>query len=532
MKKMGRVSAWFCKAGMRSRLNKTPLHSLVVLLMMPNMVFGGLADIAEPEPVSRKVEAEVTVMTNHWQLSQWSDGRQVCELFLEHDHWPSPAEVWTACGYDVMEDWLNTPSISGVMNGEVEMLKGLLLHYLGQTPVTVIEQIELPGIGMEIIPLNCTPGEWCETRPLVEVNATEPLEGYAIQNVHVRAGSRKKVYNGDEGQFNVPITNADGGWLEYWAESTYGDWSETVRVKYRCIMNEDGSAFHFDLLGGDWDKLAASGAALWQLFPPVDGSLPLALEKPDTAGDLFTAEPYVYLGGNLIRAGEIDASGCPDGGLNLNGTASECGKDAGIRQIVEWQNRYDGLIFQAAEMYNVPPKILKGIIAQESQFWPISDDPYEVGLGYITSDGVDMLLTWDVTHYLEVCLPKYGEKVCSSGYGSLSEIHKTMLRREILDKIGTDEEINVLAAIILASARQSGQLVQNLSKQEPTFVTTYVDMWKISVGNYYAGAGCIGNAIEGAISDEELLSWDSITEQLTPECSIADDYVSRVVKTY
>lgn len=218
--------------------------------------------------------------------------------------------------------------------------------------------------------------------------------------------------------------------------------------------------------------------------------------------------------------------------MNINGTASECGKDAGIRQIVNWQNKYDAQIYQAAQNYNVPPRVLKAIIAQELQFWPVSNDPYEIGLGYITSDGADLLLTWDVAYYLDICMPKYGEDVCSSGYGILSDIHKTMLRRIVLDKIGTAEEIDVLAALLLASASQAGQMVLNTTRQEPVYTTNYVDMWKISVGNYYAGAGCIGNAMEAVVGNENAITWDNIAKQLAPECVIADDYVSKVVKTY
>lgn len=531
MRKKERISALFHKVEMRSLLSRVSFHSLIVFFLLPGLVGGNSVSTNEPEPVSRLVDAEFTVITNHWQLANWSDGEQACELFLKHDQWPSPEEVWGECGYEVMEEWLTTP-ICSVSSGNTGNCDGLLLHYLGQAPVTYIEAVELPGIGMEITPLNCTPGEWCENRPLVAVSALEPLAGYEIRNVHVRTGSRMKVYSGDEGKFNLPLTDEQGGWLEYWAESTYGDWSDTVSVKYRVVMNEDGSAFHFDLLGGEWDKLASSGAALWQLFPPVDGSLPLSLNKPTSSADLFTAEPYVYLGGNLIRAGEIDASGCQDGGLNPNGTASECGKDTGIRQIVNWQNKYDDQIYQSAQTYNVPPRVLKGIIAQESQFWPTSNDPYEIGLGYITADGADLLLTWDVAYYLDVCLPKYGDDVCSPGYGSLSEIHKTMLRRLVLDKVGTEEEVDVIAALLLASARQTGQMVLNTTRQEPVYTTTYIDMWKITVGNYYAGAGCIGNAIEAVVANEDTLNWEGIVDQLAPECTIADDYVNRVIKSY
>jgi hypothetical protein len=75
-------------------------------------------------------------------------------------------------------------------------------------------------------------------------------------------------------------------------------------------------------------------------------------------------------------------------------------------------------------------------------------------------------------------------------------------------------------------------MVLNTSRQELVYTTTYVDMWKISVGNYYAGAGCIGAAMEAVVGNEDVITWDSIVEQLAPECIIADNYVGRVVKTY
>lgn len=485
------------------------------------------------QPVSRQVEIQVTIMATHWQLANWSDGYTVCNLYLKHDRWPSLSEVSKACGNDVMNAWIRTPTCQAEsVNKQPKSCEGLLLKHIGQTPWVYTEQIKLPGINVELKPLNCTPGEWCDKRPLVEVTAKEPLEGHEIKNVYIRTGKNQKSYSGSGGQFNLPLTDAEGSWLIYWAESTYGDWSESIRIKYRCVISEDGRSFHFDLLGGEWDQSASSGAAIWQLFPPIDSSLPLTLKQPDSAESLYTAEAYVLLAGKLIHSGVINASDCSDGGMLLNGAASPCGIEVGIRQIVDWQNQYDEQIFQSAQHYNVPARVLKGIIAQESQFWPHSNDPYEKGLGYMTENGADLLLQWNTPYFLFVCLPEYGEAVCSVGFGTLDEMHQMMLRRKVMDKIGTDEEINVLAATLFASATQSGQLVLNIAQQEPTYSTTYLDMWKITVGNYYAGAGCISMAMEAVVNNEEKLTWDAISAELTPQCSIAKNYVERVIKTY
>ena len=58
--------------------------------------------------------------------------------------------------------------------------------------------------------------------------------------------------------------------------------------------------------------------------------------------------------------------------------------------ILEWQNRYDQAIFNSSNLLNVPLRLLKGVIAQESQFWPLSDDDEEFGLGRVTDYGLSI----------------------------------------------------------------------------------------------------------------------------------------------
>ena len=223
----------------------------------------------------------------------------------------------------------------------------------------------------------------------------------------------------------------------------------------------------------------------------------------------------------------MDAGSCDDGGLTTSGAATPCGVTAGFEQAVEWQNRYDDQILAAAQKYHVPARLIKKIIANESQFWPESYSSFERGLGNITDNGADLLLKWNTPYYLHICQPVYGEAVCSFGFDTLSKIQKDILRRVVLDKVGTADEIDVLAAMLLASAHQSGQIVRNQSGKEIAGLVSYLDMWKIAAANYYAGSGCMGDAITDLLHYGESLTWDNVASYLSPGCSRADSYVRK-----
>ncbi|KPL76897.1 hypothetical protein ADN00_09870 [Ornatilinea apprima] len=491
---------------------------LPVLLLEP-------VNPADQGDEGRLLEREVSVMGSHWQLLLWSDGSTVCDLYLKHDQWPSQGDVQYSCGNEILEQWLLTPACSAASGSAC---RGLLLRFVGKTPLTYTEEIALPPMQLRLEPLNCTPGEWCPTRPLVRLSAAEPLDGYQIKSVHARVEGVEKAFYDSSGQFNLPLTGEQGSWLEVWAESSYGDRSEIARLRYRNVASPDGGQFHLDLLSEPWRDQTASGSLLWNLFAPVDGSLPRVLQQPQSAQELATDQEYLYLAGYLIQSGKADASACPDGGLYLGGSASPCGVEAAAGQTRAWQNQYDAQIYQAALKYNVPARALKGMIAQESQFWSAASGPYERGLGHVTSDGVDMLLIWNVDYYLQVCQTMYQEQACAGGYASLPEENQRMLRKAVLDKLGGPEELDVLAAMLLASASQTGQMVANLSRQEPMYTTTYTDMWKLSIANYHAGAGCTAEAITRAIENKQPITWDAAAAQLSPQCQQAQMYIEKV----
>jgi hypothetical protein len=103
-----------------------------------------------------------------------------------------------------------------------------------------------------------------------------------------------------------------------------------------------------------------------------------------------------------------------------------------------------------------------------------------------------------------------------------------MMRRSLMDKIGTDAEIDLLAATLFASAEQINQMVINTSGKEPAELTNYEVMWKITTGNYYAGSGCIGSGLQ-KINDGDLkLTWEQVVVQMDGDCKIATSYVQNV----
>jgi hypothetical protein len=234
------------------------------------------------------------------------------------------------------------------------------------------------------------------------------------------------------------------------------------------------------------------------------------------------------LAGNLIKSGISQAKSCPNNGLDANGSATTCGEKASSAQVLEWQNKYDKQIFLSSEKYHIPARVLKGIIAQESQFWPISDDPYELGLGHFTANGADLVLMWNNNYYLSACIPIYGETSCSSGYSNLSADRKVMLRGWIMKQINTETEIDLLAATLLASANQINQMVKNTTGNEPANLTSYEVMWKMTTGNYYSGSGCIGPALQKINDDALQLTWEQLNAQMDGVCKTSNSYVDKV----
>jgi len=504
--------------------------ALLLALLVAVQPLHNFSSVAYAGEDKRVVVESHETMASHWRLSWWSDGSAVCDVYVAHDRQPSAKEILDGCGYDVFLKWANTPPCQAAANeGNLSLCRGMFIVYQGKDLHMVKELVELPQARVRVESVNCDPWGWCGDRAVLNFIGEEPLEGHRITSVHVRIGSSEKQCDQASCELRMPVTDQHGVQVEYWAVSDFGDESEHATFLLRNVPDESqNDLYRLDVLGAAWDAYAPAGAALWDLLPALDHPQAAILEQPLSAGYLTTTNRYLYLAGHLIQSGVVDGSTCSGYGLLDNRTANPCGEKLAAQKVLEWQNQYDEQIYAAALKYNVPARLLKGIIAQETQFWPYPVAPYELGLGRITENGADMLLSWNIQDYLETCLAMFPEDRCSAGYTNLHPAEQSMLRGMVLSAVGTDQEMALLAATLQASARQTNQLVKNTTGKPVSAVATYEEMWKLTIANYHAGSGCVGTAMQSAGDNGHDMVWDEIAPYLLGDCQGAVGYVDSV----
>jgi hypothetical protein len=271
-------------------------------------------------------------------------------------------------------------------------------------------------------------------------------------------------------------------------------------------------------------------ANVWNMFPePATVQSPW-LAKVYSAENMKTDLDYALLAGRLIWNGNVDASGCQNSGLLPNGSADECGITKAHALVLEWQNRFNQVIIKASDQTRVPPRLIKGLIAQESQFWPLWANKPEYGYGMMSEMGIDMLLNWNVDYFLNLCTQHYPADQCQKGYSYLTSDQRRFLRGVCLLSVGTDDEFVLLANMLKASCAQTRQLVKNVTAKEPEEVFSYEDLWRISLGVYNVGSGCMGEAITNAWSKyKKPMSWADFNQHIPTYCESAKSYFDKVV---
>jgi hypothetical protein len=97
-----------------------------------------------------------------------------------------------------------------------------------------------------------------------------------------------------------------------------------------------------------------------------------------------------------------------------------------------------------------------------------------------------------------------------------------------IDLSRADFSIGVFAHSLLASCEQTGQVIYNTVGQSPGEVASYEDLWKFTLVDYNAGAGCLSLAVDAAWTAEQQLTWDTVSSHLTDVCAPARDYVNDI----
>ena len=223
------------------------------------------------------------------------------------------------------------------------------------------------------------------------------------------------------------------------------------------------------LLCPDWlDEYKAGELEIhgpYEIYKPPPSTPACTLPQVDNSGPLATENDYQFLAGRLAWWGiEISA--------------------------LEWQNRYDEQIRGAADVAGVPAALLKGMLSNESQFWPLwTGDAGEVGWMQLTWDGADTALRHDPELFDRYCQRAIWSVYCTT-YDVLTPDQQYAVRSELVADLtvtGTPSQAAAQAAadmwiyahVLRAYACQAQELYPER------------DVWQSAAVIYNAGAGCI-----------------------------------------
>ena len=269
-------------------------------------------------------------------------------------------------------------------------------------------------------------------------------------------------------------------------------------------------------------------------------SLPTWLQMTVAIPDLATQNRYDLLAGHLLKTGIVDGSNCPAGGIYPDGSPNGCGLETAQSEMVRWQNRYDPVILASAQTSNVPPYLIKAVIAAESQFWPAPDwMKGEIGLGQMTALGADLVLSYRPGYFRQVCSQALSEEECVKGYPFLSDASRAMLRGLVLRSLdvtcpscagGIDPDkggqaVTVLAETMAASCTQSARVIRMATGKSPASLMSYEDFWRFTLANYHSGAGCMYQALRRSGNPT---NWPAIASGLPEGCTSGSVYIRRI----
>jgi len=528
---------------------------LSIVTAISNMAFSSnSAPAAEPEPPpgpDRFSIITVEYTAFEWDLKKWKDKEFVCKIIVDHEGMPIPGEVYRDCGEKVYNKWITQPPCNlnetGLCEGYFAVLKD--------------SEEKEKEIAMQLAPASVwvsledcehvisTSTNICETKPMLVFRGQEPLPNETIIGVGgTYDGQSFMCEDTDVCKFRVPETDDDGVPIEFWAFSSYGDSSPVFKGKIRVKKMDEGDPdqlyWYVDVISRQWEGgEVATCSDSWEVFPPVGGA-PEWLSTPKESDELSSDIPYTYLAANLILQGAVDASACPDGGIDAGNFANQCGLEKSRDAVAEWQNQFDELILTTAQETGVPARLLKNLFARESQFWPgIFQAGGDIGLGQLTENGADTTLFWNTSFYNQFCPLVMDAEVCGAGYKHLDEETQAVLRNALvasvdasceecplgLDLTQADFSVGVFAHTMIANCEQTAQVIYNYTGKKVIDVASYEDLWKMTLVNYNAGGGCLADAVTATQGISGLpITWDSLTPNLTDACSGAIDYVNDI----
>lgn len=537
------------------RIKRGPLLLMLsLLLVLAGSAFAstsrGVAAPSNTPPGPDRFSIVTVDYTKYfWWLIEWDQSDVFCKIEIDHEGLPTPGDIYIDCDENVYDTWVEQKPCTEL---DTKLCKGFYAVLVGKEAAKKDISTKLAAPIVQVSLENCSPvytssTNICETDPVLVLTGIEPLPGYTITGIE-GLYENQPFKCGAVCRLRLPATNEDGFTLQFWAYSSYGDSSETfsalVRTAQTNAGNPDQSFWYVDVLSDQWAGVPlASCVKDWGVLPPIGGP-PAWLSTPTESETLGTDVPYSYLAANLIRKGAVDASYCADGGVLTDGVASACGMEAARTAVTGWQNQFDGLILNVAKNSGVPAHLLKNLFAIESQFWPGANTKSDVGLGQLTEQGADTTFMWNPPFFYQFCPLVMDSGDCKKGYLGLDDKQQEYMRLALINAVNADCEdcplgidadranfsISVFAQTLLANCGQAGQLVKNFTGGAAGKSATYEDLWKLTLVNYNAGPGCLGDALDATQIAKQDLTWENISTHFSPACQAAVGYVNDISK--
>lgn len=508
------------------------------------------ADEPPPAP-ERKTSIDVTFTQFEWWMVRWKDNTIQCSIKIEHEGMPTSDEILTACGAKGLEAWIATSTCKLGAN-----CSGVYMQELGSRSAQKQMEIVLPLPSVQLALEGCDaegPQKECTQTPVLVFQANEPLPNESVIRIQGTINGQGFSCAGANCGLALAPTDEKGDVLEFWADSSFGDSSEHYTAMVRVLpqgdfmapdgQTKDSQLWYVDVLSSQYqDSDAASCTDIWQVLPDVGGP-PAWLQTPADPSELKTVVSYYYLAAMLIQNGAVDASGCPDGGLQSTQTANACGIQKAFSQVTAWQNLFDEEIYSVARETGMPAQLLKNVFSRESQLWPGTYHSYrEAGLGQMTEKGADTVLLWNPSFYSQFCPLVLGRDTCELGFGNLKANEQNILRGALVRKVNAscadcpmgidltqaNFSVHVFAEGMRGNCEQVRRIITDVTEKSPGELSSYVDLWKFTLVNYNAGSGCLARAVNKVWNAGVPMTWDNLTGYLEPVCLSGVDYVNDI----
>ena len=501
---------------------------LVVLIFLMPAIGNTVVRADDGDGGGRYTNVETQYTEYTWHLISTVSGSTICQVIVFHEGYPTSGEAVAACG-DKLVPLQPTPTetTSGWVPATpepldpAELLTNTFWVLSGSRTVTYTQQVALA----EMIVTLSVPQEPV-TDPVITIRAFEPISGYQILSIHGTANGTPFECTGDV----CALRLAQDVDLVYWANSSLGDESTHYSATIRISQNAQGYVLTKTAAGPDY-QFVDSCAAIWD--GRATGFSPGWTRFPDTPMELQTSRTLHYLAGRLIASGFVDASDCPNKGLLSNGFPDGCGMEKARDAMLTWQNRFDEVIWTSGKETGIPPLLIKGLIEQESQFWP-GNARYqfqEYGLGQINELGADSALRWEPELGTLACSGLFFD--CNVQYPSLSTYSQMMMVGSLVravdsecrdcnygvDLFKAEQSVSIFARILRANCRQT-----DYTLQEQGMLASYEDLWRFTLLSYHGGYQCLEYAVEQVRNNQEPLTWYYLSKYLNV-CPGTKEYV-------